>query len=140
METQTQTITIQITVKAPVEKVWEFWTLPQHIMKWNQASDDWHTTHAENDPRPGGKFLSHMAAKDGSFGFDFAGVYDEVKLHELISYSIGDGRKVSTTFSSTPAETKIVSTFEAEKINSIEMQKEGWQAILNSFKKYTESH
>jgi uncharacterized protein YndB with AHSA1/START domain len=140
METQVKTIKIETTVKAPVEKVWKFWTGPEHITKWNNASDDWHTPRAENDLRPGGKFLSRMEAKDGSFGFDFGGVYDEVIPNKVIAYTIGDGRKVKTTFSSAGDETRIVSVFEPESINPIEMQKGGWQAILNSFKKYTESH
>jgi len=118
-------ITIEATINAPVEKVWKLWTGPEHIVKWNNASDDWHTTRAENDLRPGGKFLSRMEAKDGSFGFDFGGVYDEVITNKLISYTIGDGRKVITVF-------------EAESQNPIEMQRGGWQAILNNFKKYAE--
>src|SRR3954470_8224336 len=88
------TITVENTVNAPVEKVWKLWTLPEHITKWNNASDDWHTPRAENDVRVGGKFSSRMEAKDGSFGFDFAGVYDDVKTNSLIAYTIGDGRKV----------------------------------------------
>src|SRR5436190_3305443 len=99
METaQSTRITIETTVKAPVEKVWSFWTKPEHITKWNNASDDWHTPFAENDLRVGGRFLSRMEAKDGSFGFDFTGVYTEVKTNQLISYTIGDGRKVKVTF------------------------------------------
>lgn len=133
-------ITVEGTVAAPVEKVWNFWTLPEHITQWNNASDDWHTTRAENDLRPGGTFLSRMEAKDGSFGFDFGGVYDDVKTNELIAYTIGDGRKVITTFSKDGKETKVVTNFDAENENSIEMQKGGWQAIMDSFKKYTETH
>ena len=83
---------------APVEKVWEYWTEPDHITKWSNASDDWHTPYAENDLRVGGKFVSRMEAKDGSFGFDFGGVYDEVRANEFISYTLGDGRKVEITF------------------------------------------
>src|SRR5882672_1166747 len=89
-------ITIEGLINAPVEKVWEFWTGPKHITQWNNASDDWHTPVAENDLRVGGKFLSRMEAKDGSFGFDFWGIYDVVKKNELIEYTIGDGRKVVT--------------------------------------------
>src|SRR6266481_2238277 len=91
-------ITVAATVNAPIVKVWDSWTNPEHIIKWNNASDDWHTTKAENDLRVGGKFLSRMEAKDGSFGFDFGGVYDEVKTNELIAYTIGDGRKVKVNF------------------------------------------
>jgi uncharacterized protein YndB with AHSA1/START domain len=139
METKTA-ITIEAVVKAPVEKVWTCWTEPQHITKWNQASDDWHTPHAENDLRVGGKFKSTMAAKDGSFSFDFEGVYTKVEKHKVIEYTLGDGRKVSTKFSSNGNETKITSTFEAETTNPIEMQRGGWQSILNNFKKHTEAN
>ncbi len=132
-------IRIEATVDAPVEKVWEYWTQPEHIKKWNSASDDWHTPQAENDLRVGGKFLSRMEAKDGSFGFDFGGVYDEVETNELIAYTIDDGRKVRVTFTPDSHATKIVTNFEAETENPVEMQKDGWQAILNSFKKYTEN-
>jgi uncharacterized protein YndB with AHSA1/START domain len=140
MESQVSSITIEATVKAPVEKVWKFWTIPEHITKWNSASEDWHTPRAENDLRPGGKFLSRMEAKDGSFGFDFGGVYDEVIPNKVIAYTIGDGRKVRTVFSSAGNETTIVSEFEPEGTNPIEMQRGGWQAILDNFKKYTESN
>lgn len=134
------TITIETNVNAPVEKVWEFWSSPEHITKWNTASDDWHTPHAENDLRAGGKFSARMEAKDGSFGFDFGGVYDEVKTNELISYTLGDGRKVSITFTDEGTSTKITESFEAETQNSVEMQRGGWQAILDNFKKYTEAN
>ena len=140
METQEKTIiTIENTVNAPVEKVWECWTKPEHITQWNNASDDWHTPHAENDLRMGGSFVSRMEAKDGSMGFDFDGVYDEVKTNELITYTIGDGRKVSIIFKSNGNTTKVAEIFEAEEQNPVEMQKDGWQAILDNFKKYTES-
>ncbi len=131
-------ITIEATIHAPVEKVWKLWTGPEHIVKWNNASDDWHTTKAENDLRPGGKFISRMEAKDGSFGFDFGGVYDEVITNKLISYTLGDGRKVKVDFISNNNETKVITIFEAESQNPVEMQRGGWQAILNNFKKYTE--
>jgi uncharacterized protein YndB with AHSA1/START domain len=141
METVNKTsITIETTVKAPVEKVWEFWGAPEHITKWATPSPDWHTPRAENDLRTGGKFLSRMEAKDGSFGFDFGGVYDNVKTNELIEYTIGDGRKVATNFTKKGNETHIVQTFEAENQNPIEMQRGGWQAILDSFKNYTETN
>jgi len=141
METaQSTRITIETTVKAPVEKVWKFWTSPEHITKWNNASDDWHTPFAENDLRVGGKFLSRMEARDGSFGFDFGGVYDVVKENERIEYTIGDGRKVEVSFTSNGKETRVVETFEAESMNPIEMQRGGWQAILNNFKKYVEAN
>jgi uncharacterized protein YndB with AHSA1/START domain len=141
METTARTvITIENTVNAPVEKVWEYWTKPEHITKWNSASDDWHTPWAKNDLRVGGSFSSRMEAKDGSFGFEFAGVYDAVRTNEYIEYTMGDGRKVKTTFTGNGNTTKVVSGFEAEDTNSIELQRGGWQAILDNFKKYTENN
>ncbi len=132
-------ITVEATVNAPVEKVWQCWTLPQHIMKWNQADPSWHCPAASNDLRVGGKFVATMAAKDGSASFDFNGIYDEVVTHKLISYTIEGGRKVRITFSSDGKGTKIVESFEPENENPLEMQKAGWQSIMNSFKKYTET-
>jgi len=141
METQEKTIiTVSTTVNAPIEKVWDYWTKPEHITKWNNASDDWHTPRAENDLRIGGSFSSRMEAKDGSFGFDFGGVYDDVKKNELIEYTMGDGRKVVVTFAGNGNETKVIETFDAESTNSIEMQQGGWQAILDNFKKYVEEN
>lgn len=133
-----QTITIKTTVNAPIEKVWKYWTEAEHIKKWNSASEDWHTPYAENDLRVGGKFFSRMEAKDGSFGFDFGGIYDEVKLYKVIAYTLGDGRKVKINFVDREGFTEIAETFEAEITNPIEMQQGGWQAILDNFKKYTE--
>lgn len=133
-------ITVEAIVKAPVEKVWELWTSPEHITKWCNASDDWHTPRAENDLRAGGKFLSRMESRDGSMGFDFSGVYDDVKTNELIAYTIEDGRKVKITFNSSADETRVTETFDPESENSIEMQRGGWQAILDNFKKYTEAN
>jgi uncharacterized protein YndB with AHSA1/START domain len=132
-------VTVEAIVQAPVEKVWTYWTEPEHIKKWNSPSEDWHTPNAENDLRVGGKFLSRMEAKDGSFGFDFGGVYDEVKPNEVIAYTLGDDRKVNITFVSQGNETKVIESFDAESTNSIEMQKAGWQAILDNFKKYAET-
>src|ERR1043166_4099973 len=119
-------ITVQSTINAPVEKVWNFWSLPEHITQWCAASDDWHAPRAENDLTVGGKFSTRMEAKDGSFGFDFGGVYDEVKKNELIEYTMGDGRKVVVTFAGKGNETKVVETFDAESTNPIEMQQGGW--------------
>ncbi|MFC5269159.1 SRPBCC family protein [Adhaeribacter terreus] len=133
-------VTVETTIKAPVEKVWQLWTSPEHITKWNSASEDWHTPKAENDLRTGGKFMSRMEARDGSMGFDFNGVYDEVKPNELIAYSMEDGRKVKVTFSGNGSETKVTETFDAENSNPVEMQRGGWQAILDNFKKYTEAN
>ena len=141
MESDNKTnITVEATVNAPVEKAWEYFTKPEHIIKWSHASDDWHTTKAENDLRVGGKFSSRMEAKDGSYGFDFGGVYDVVDTNKKIEYTLGDGRKVSIDFSSENNATKVSETFEAETTNSIEMQKGGWQAIMDNYKKYTENN
>ena len=137
MEPSNQII-VETTVQTSVEKVWTLWTEPTHITKWNTASDDWHTPHAENDLRVGGKFLSRMEAKDGSFGFDFGGIYDEVLLHKVIAYTLGDGRKVNITFQGQDNETEVIVTFDAETENPIEFQQQGWQAILDNFKKYAE--
>ena len=141
METATNAtkVTVEATVNAPVEKVWKTWSEPQHITHWCAASDDWHAPKAENDLRTGGTFSTRMEAKDGSFGFDFGGVYDNVKKNELIEYTMGDGRKVKVTFSPSGDQTKVVETFDAESTNPVEMQRGGWQAILDNFKKYTES-
>jgi len=140
METTEKTvITIEAIVNAPVEKVWKLWNGPEHIVKWAAASDDWHTTKSENDLREGGVFSSRMEAKDGSFGFDFGGVYDIVKPHELITYTLGDDRRVEIIFDADNNTTKITQHFEAEGTNPIEMQRGGWQAILNNFKKYAEA-
>jgi uncharacterized protein YndB with AHSA1/START domain len=133
-------ITVEVTIQAPVEKVWEYWTKPEHITKWNNASDEWHTPHATNDLQVGGKFLWRMEARDGSMGFDFNGVYDEVKTNELIAYTLEDGRKVSITFSSAGNETKVTETFEAENENPLELQRGGWQNILDNFKKHVEAN
>lgn len=132
------TITVETIVHAPVEKVWEFWTEPQHITKWTFASEDWHAPIAENDVRVGGRFHTRMEAKDGSFGFDFGGVYDEIRINEFISYTLGDGRKVTITFVSQENDTKIIEVFEGEATHSVEQQKAGWQAILENFKRYSE--
>jgi len=140
METNNKTnITVQTTVNAPVEKVWEYFTSPGHIIKWNNASDDWHTPNAENDLRTGGKFVYRMEARDGSFGFDFGGEYDKVEVNKTIEYTIGDGRKVNVSFSGDGNTTTVTETFEAESTNPVEMQRGGWQAILDNFKRYAES-
>lgn len=141
METTTkQSITVQTTVNAPIEKVWKIWNNPADITKWATASPEWHTPKAENDLKVGGKFMSRMEAKDGSMGFDFEGVYDQVKTNELISYAMADGRKVKITFEKAGDQTKITETFDAENQNPIEMQRGGWQAILDNFKNYAEKN
>lgn len=133
-------IRIEALVAAHPQKVWERWTLPEHITKWNFASDDWHCPRAENDLKVGGKYTARMEAKDGSFGFDFGAVYDEVVPQKKITYTIADGRQATTDFEEVDGQTKIVTVFDAEGQNPLEMQKAGWQAILNNFKKYVESH
>lgn len=139
METnQTTKVTVQAAIQAPIEKVWAYYTEPQHITKWNQASDDWHAPYAENDLQAGGKFLTRMEAKDGSMGFDFGGIYGEVKLHEKIVYTMGDERQVDITFTGHGDSTDVVVIFDAENTHPVEFQQSGWQAILDSFKNYTE--
>ncbi|MCD6067596.1 MAG: polyketide cyclase [Bacteroidetes bacterium] len=138
--TNTMAITVEATVNAPVEKVWKFWNEPQHITKWCSPSDDWHAPKAENDLKVGGNFSTRMEAKDGSFGFDFGGVYDEVTTHKVIAYTMSDGRKVKILFTPEGTGTKVTETFDPENINPIEMQKGGWQAILDNFKKYVENN
>ena len=134
----TSTITIDSTINANSEKVWIYWTSPDHITKWNFASDDWCCPSAENDLTAGGKYKARMETKDGSFGFDFEAVYDEIIEHKKIVYTIADGRKVTTTFEKLDGLTKVTTVFEAESENPIEMQRDGWQAIMNNFKKYVE--
>jgi uncharacterized protein YndB with AHSA1/START domain len=133
-------ITVKSTVNAPISKVWEYWNAPEHITKWNSASPDWHTPKSENDLRVGGRFTARMEAKDGSFGFDFGGTYDEVIPHEKIAYTMDDGRKTDISFITDGTETKVIETFDAESENPIEMQQGGWQAILDNFKNYTETN
>ncbi|MBB5635235.1 uncharacterized protein YndB with AHSA1/START domain [Pedobacter cryoconitis] len=137
METANR-ITVSTTVNRPVDKVWESWNKPEHITQWSHASAEWHAPYAENDLRKDGKFKTTMAARDGSFSFDFEGVYTTVRDHELIEYIIGDGRKVKISFISEGDTTRIIEVFDAEQQNSIEMQQGGWQAILDNFKNYTE--
>ena len=136
---QKSIITVQATINAPVEKVWKFWTGPEHIVNWNNASDDWHTPRAENDLRAGGRFLSRMEARDGSSGFDFAGKYTTVEHYRQIEYVLDDGRNVQVIFIPRGNVTTVTEAFEAEQTNTTEMQEAGWQAILDNFKKYTEA-
>ncbi|MFS8616635.1 MAG: SRPBCC family protein [Solitalea sp.] len=133
-------ITVESTVNVPIGKAWEYWNNPEHITKWCQASDDWHAPYAENDLREGGTFKTTMAAKDGSFSFDFGGTYDLVKEPNRIAYTMGDGRKVEVLFNEENGATRIVETFDPESMNSAEMQRAGWQAILDNFKRYTENN
>lgn len=137
---QENAITIESTVNAPVSKVWELWNNPEHITKWAFASDDWEAPHAKNDLRVGGKFITRMSAKDGSEGFDFTGIYSTVDKYSLIEYDMSDGRQVKVKFEETPEGTKITETFDPENENPLEMQKQGWQEILNNFKRYVEKN
>lgn len=132
-------IRIETLVNAPINRAWDTWTLPAHIVGWNAASPDWHCPKAENDLREGGEFTFTMAAKDGSFSFDFGGIYDEVRLHQSIKYHLGDGRKVAVTFSQEGDKVKIVEIFDAENIHPFAMQEMGWQSILNNYTQYTEN-
>ena len=141
MDTMTKkAITIRTTVNAPIEKVWRCWSEPKHITQWAFASDDWHAPKAENDLRVDGTFSTTMAAKDGSFSFDFGGVYTKVEKHKAIEYTIADGRKVKISFIAEGDQTHVVETFDPENENPEVMQRGGWQAILDNFKKYTESN
>lgn len=139
METLAKTrITVETVVNAPVEKVWDLWTDPMHVLHWNYASVDWHTPYAENDFKVGGKFLYRMESTDGKNGFNFAGEYNNIELYKHIEYTIGDGRKVWVTFSPKGTGTRVSETFETESVNPADRQQEGWQAILDNFKRYAE--
>jgi uncharacterized protein YndB with AHSA1/START domain len=139
METTAQKITVQTLIDAPVSKVWTIFNAPEHITQWATASEDWHTPSSENDLRVGGSFRSTMAAKDGSFSFEFGGVYTKVDPEQYIEYNMSDGRNVSVTFTEEGDSTSVVEVFDAESTNPIEMQQFGWQAILNNLKKHVES-
>ncbi|WPR76344.1 SRPBCC family protein [Algoriphagus sp. NG3] len=132
-------IIVEATVNAPVAKVWKAWNTPADIMQWNTPDPSWHCPNSENDLTPGGKFKNRMEAKDGSFGFDFEGRYDTVEPHQEITYTMSDGRKATTLFSEQNGKTLLKITFDAEPENDPEFQKQGWQAILNSFVTYVES-
>ena len=141
MKTAEKTIiTVKSSINAPVKKVWEYWTKPEHITQWNNASDDWHTPWAKNDLRVGGRFTARMEARDGSMGFEFGGTYDAIQSNEFISYTMDDGRKVDVTITSHGDMTTVTENFEAEETHSIEMQQGGWQAIMDNFRKYTEAN
>lgn len=135
----TNEITVEATIDAELQKIWRLWTQPDHITKWNFANDDWYCPKVENDLRVDGRFLCRMEAKDGSFGFDFEGIYDEVIDHEKITYTLPDGRTSTTTFENLGNHIKVSTIFDAEPQYPVEKQKEGWQSILNNFKTYVES-
>jgi uncharacterized protein YndB with AHSA1/START domain len=131
---------VETLIEASLENVWRNWTGPEHIAKWNFASDDWHCPKAENDLKEGGKFVYTMAAKDGSFSFDFWGIYDKVDPFKTIISALGDNRKMKVEFVKENNFVRVIETFEAETENPLEMQQLGWQSILNNFKKYVESN
>lgn len=132
-------IKVETVIEAPLDKVWEFWTKPEYITKWNFASEAWCCPSAINDLKPRGKFVWRMEAKDGSMGFDFTGTYDQIEKEKFISYTMEDGRKVTVLFKSEGDKIKLTESFEPEGTNSDEMQRAGWQAILGNFKKFVES-
>lgn len=132
-------IAIETTVRAPLEAVWKAWTTPDDIVQWNAASDDWHTPSATVDLRVGGTFTSRMEAKDGSMGFDFEGTYTDVVAHERLAYAMDDGREVVVEFLPRGDEVVVRETFDAEASNPVEMQRDGWQAILDRFARYVEA-
>ncbi len=133
-------LTVSNVINAPVEKVWDYWTAPEHIINWNTASDDWNTPRATNSVTPGGSFVYRMEAKDGSMGFDFGGTYDSVIPNQYLAFTLDDNRKVQVRFERKDNQTEVTETFEAETTNAADLQQDGWQAILNHFKQYVESH
>jgi len=133
-------ITVETTVNASLEKAWKYFSEPKHVTQWCHASDDWHAPYAENDLRTGGKFKTTMAAKDGSTSFDFEGIYSNVQENKIIEYALEDGRKVKITFAKQGDKTVVSETFDPENINSIELQRGGWQAILDNYRKHTEAN
>jgi len=132
-------ITVETVVKAELAKVWEAWNTPAEIVEWNAASEDWHTTRSEVDLRVGGAFRARMEARDGSFGFDFEGTYTRVVPRELVEFRMSDGREVRVEFAEQPDGVRVRETFDAESENPAEMQRQGWQAILDSFRRHVES-
>jgi len=139
MNSNSTPISISTFVNLPIEIVWKVWIRPVHIKKWNNASPDWYTPFAKNDLKVGGKFNYRMEARDGSFGFDFEGKYLEVELEKLISYQLEDGRKVRVKFEKEGTGVRLIEIFEPENENPIELQLQGWQAILDNFKRYCEA-
>lgn len=133
-------ITIEATIAADTQKVWDYWTKPEHITNWNFATDEWECPSAENDLNVGGRYFARMQAKDGSFGFDFEGTYTEVVPQKRLSYTLGDGRQVTTEFENGGASTRVTTAFDSDREHDAEMQRAGWQAILDNFRKYTETN
>lgn len=139
MNTSDNKITIKVTVFANIEKTWDYYTSPDHITGWNFADNSWHCPSASNDLLPGGKYSARMEAKDGSFGFDFEAIYNEIVPFRKMAYTMGDGRQATVLFKAGNTETVVTVIFDPETENSVELQREGWQAIFNNFKKYAES-
>ena len=134
------TITVESLIAAPKEKIWEYWTAPEHIVHWNYTSDEWCTPAAKNDLHVGGRFKFRMEARDGSMGFDFEGTYTNIQLNGVIGYILYDGRNVKIDFVKQDDAVKVIENFEAETMNPVELQKGGWQSILDNFKKYVENN
>jgi uncharacterized protein YndB with AHSA1/START domain len=135
-----QKITVEATISADIHTVWNYWTAPEHVVNWNFASDDWHCPKAENDPKTGGKFSFTMASKDGKMSFDFEGIYDEVIESRKIAYTMPDERQVVVSFENlNDGKTKVTESFDPENTHPEEIQRAGWQSILNNFKKYAET-
>lgn len=132
-------ITVETEIEAPIEKVWERWTDPKHIINWNYATEEWCCPSAKNDLKPGGEFLWRMEAKDGSMGFDFTGTYRHIEKGRSISYIMTDGRKVDIHFLTEGDKVRLSESFEAEGTHTDEQQRTGWQAIIGNFKKYVET-
>jgi uncharacterized protein YndB with AHSA1/START domain len=140
MESNFEKITINAEIDASVQKVWKMWNSPEHIVNWNAASEDWHTTRASNELKIGGSSSCRMEAKDGSMGFDFNWIYTAVESNKHLAYTLEDNRKVVIDFSEENGKVNIIQTFDAETENTLELQRFGWQSILNNFKKYVENN
>ena len=132
-------VTVETVVDKDVEEVWKFWTSPEHITNWNFATPEWHCPTAEHELEVGGKLKYHMAAKDGSMAFDYIATFEKIKPNELLEYVLDDERKVTVNFNRQNGSTKIIEVFEVEDEYSMDMQRQGWQAILDNFKSYAES-
>ncbi|UUC46893.1 SRPBCC family protein [Flavobacterium cerinum] len=136
----TSKITINTTIAANKNKVWDYYTQPEHIKKWNFAHPSWHCPSASNDMQVGGKYSARMEAKDGSFGFEFEAIYDAIEPGNSFTYTMPDGRQVTVSFNGSDNPTELIIAFDPENQNPIEMQKGGWQAILDNFKEYAETN
>jgi uncharacterized protein YndB with AHSA1/START domain len=135
----TEPITISTIIRVAKEKVWDCYTLPEHIIRWNFATPDWHCPAAHNNLTPGGTYHARMEAKDGSFAFDFKATYQQIIPYDSFQFVMDDGRKVHFSLEESEAGTIVNIAFDAENVNPLEMQRQGWQAILDNFKNYTES-